>query len=69
MLEVKAGRTLSCLLTGSHDHVDGSSNLTDGPPPSAGVPGCYPTKPADVLYVFCIMLVIFECSVLRPLVH
>ncbi|KAJ8583850.1 hypothetical protein M405DRAFT_827834 [Rhizopogon salebrosus TDB-379] len=38
--------------------------LSYGPPPSPGVPGCYPTNPANVLYTFCMMLVIFEFVVL-----
>ncbi|OJA20440.1 hypothetical protein AZE42_05729 [Rhizopogon vesiculosus] len=64
VLEVKAGDTLSCLLTDFHIHADNSSNLADGPPPSPGMQGCYPTQPADVLYMFCMMLVIFESAIL-----
>jgi len=68
VLEVKAGNTLSCLVTNSHANAGGSSNPADGPPPYPGMPGCYPTQPANVLYMFYLVLVIFEFGVFCPLV-
>ena len=68
VLEVKAGNTLSCLVTNSHANAGGSSNSTDGPPPYPLMPGCYPTQSVDVLYMFYLVLVIFEFGVLCPLV-
>ncbi|KAG0692121.1 hypothetical protein DFH29DRAFT_972103 [Suillus ampliporus] len=38
--------------------------LSYGPPPFSGVPGCYPIKSTDVLYMFFVMLVIFEFIIL-----
>ncbi|OAX36024.1 hypothetical protein K503DRAFT_772919 [Rhizopogon vinicolor AM-OR11-026] len=56
---------VSALLTAAFVlEVKAGDTLSYGPPPFSGVPGCYPTNPADVLYMFCMMLVIFESAIL-----
>ncbi|KAG1738906.1 uncharacterized protein EDB91DRAFT_1137292 [Suillus paluster] len=64
VLEIKAGDTLSCLLYRSSRTYRCSSYLADGPPPFSGVPGCYPIKTTNVLFMFYVMLVIFEFVIL-----